>query len=207
MVSATVVVPLLGLHYARHLPAWVANIKALDPAPAEAIVVYHYRNADAVWPIRDQVVLLETDSDDVAEAFNLGFYLARTEWLAAGSLDDRYLPEAFAQLPDAQGFDIQGWRARTHTGEVIGSNLEAVSRYRNAVLFHSPFTRDLFDRVGPWPPVYWHDWGFWLKAKAAGARMHRADGVQVIYDDVDPGRLSTTAPADADEQIRNLEEQ
>lgn len=199
----TLVTPLLGEQYAHHLPAWLENIAALDPAPAEVILVLHERHAHLALP--DSVLVVWVDTDDIAEAFNIGFMLARTEWLAAGSIDDRYLPEAFAQLPDADGYDVQGFTARTYTGTLIGSNLDNVTRDRNAVLFHSPFTRDLFDRVGPWPAVYWHDWGFWLKAKAAGARMHRAEGVQVIYDNTTPGRLTDLAPPDADEQIANLE--
>lgn len=199
----TLVTPLLGEQYVHHLPAWLENIAALDPAPAEVILVLHERHAHLALP--DSVLVVWVDTDDIAEAFNIGFMLARTEWLAAGSIDDRYLPEAFAQLPDADGYDVQGFTARTHTGTLIGSNLDNVTRDRNAVLFHSPFTRDLFDRVGPWPAVYWHDWGFWLKAKAAGARMHRAEGVQVIYDNTTPGRLTDLAPPDADEQIANLE--
>lgn len=199
----TLVTPLLGEQYAHHLPAWLENVAALDPAPAEVILVLHKRHAHLALP--DSVLVVWVDTDDIAEAFNIGFMLARTEWLAAGSIDDRYLPEAFAQLPDADGYDVQGFTARTYTGTLIGSNLDNVTRDRNAVLFHSPFTRDLFDRVGPWPAVYWHDWGFWLKAKAAGARMHRAEGVQVIYDNTTPGRLTDLAPPDADEQIANLE--
>lgn len=197
--DVTVIAAVYGERYLDYRGQWLSMLAALDPAPAEVILIV---DPSLLPPVADWPVTILTDgSRNVAPMYARGFDLARTEWVSVMTMDDEYVPDAFAHLEHAGDADIVGFTIRTHSGLVAASSLHHTTTAHNAVASHSPFRRRLALDLGGWPAIYWHDWAFWLLAKRAGATCYTAPGVHVLYDDATPGRLTTTAPPGADAEL------
>lgn len=199
----TVIVPAygpLGSPYAAFVARWWQAVAAMDPRPAEVVVVHSAGDplgAVSAAPEGMPVVAVEADGRRVEDFLAAGVAASTQPWCCCVGLDDTLQADAMADLEaaEAAGADVLVWCH--HDGETIRRNRWTGRGLRedNTVHGSSPFRRETFDRVGGFPAVAWSDWGLWLRFAAAGAVPHHVDRVGVLWDQ-GHGRETFTRQAD-----------
>jgi hypothetical protein len=127
-------------------------------------------------------------------------------WIAGLAIDDRFYPDAFACLPEGD-FDVVANTIRFMShGGVNPSAPErmGVDRFRNHVMGTSWFTKEIWERTGGYPNVYWSDWAFWWKCWVHGARWFKPAGVQVLVNDIRSNRISSDSNMEADLEMHKF---
>lgn len=197
--KVTVVGLAWGTAYRDEVPGWWESIQALNPACDDIVIAHHPDDDCGVRDLDCRLVDCRTRTPDAM--VNAAIQTIDEGWVAVLAMDDRFYPDAFACIPDAEGFDViaNALRFKSH-GFVNGSAPERMHSdpFHNHVMGTSWFTKEIWERVGGYPDVYWSDWGFWWKCHRHGARWFKPAGVQVLVNDVRSGRLSSEPNYDAD---------
>jgi hypothetical protein len=182
-----------GEKYRRHIREWFAAIDGLEVRPAQVIV--------ATLP--DEVEFLDGFACEVAvcadvvveRMMNAAATKAETTWLSNCSIDDRYRPEAFNDLPD-MGDDVGVVSVGAIT--TCGRKIEArpIQNMLNGdscgVLGTSYIRRSLFEQIGGYDERFQiSDWALWLKAAKAGAKFWVSSRFTHVIDIDSPGRISS----------------
>lgn len=190
---------LWGDTHNRFVAGWVEAIQALKIQPADVVVATDRRNPADLSGVPYRIMELDfwlgDDSPNV-DSLNAIVASCSTRWIGICDIDDRLLPDAFAHLEDAEGYDVC---ANTIRFKSNGSWLPSMpERFhaepeRNHVMVNSYFTKEIFDRVGGFPKeAYFTDWGLWWKFHKHNARWFRSPGIQTLYDDI-PHNHKTTS--------------
>lgn len=176
-----------GNPYARFVPRWWGAVCAMRPAPAEIVVVHTEPEPLGILDLAPKTMNVTSvciESSHIADFINAGVEAASQPWVSAIGVDDMYAPHALALLPVANVMaDIMVWNQ-----EEIGSHVwhgfwcpDEITR-NNTLPGSCPFRRELWRKVGGQPRIGWADWGFWIKAAAAGARAFHCGDVGVMFD-------------------------
>lgn len=188
-----------GTAYRDEVPGWWESVQALNPACDDIVIAHHPDDDSGVRELGCRLVECQTRTADAMA--NAAIQTIEDGWVAVLAMDDRFYPDAFACVPDAEGFDViaNALRFMSH-GIVNGSAPERMHSdpFHNHVMGTSWFTKEIWERVGGYPDLYWSDWGFWWKCHLNGARWFKPAGVQVLVNDVRSGRLSSEPNYDAD---------
>jgi hypothetical protein len=178
-----------GNPYSQFVRRWWDAVMAMDPPPAEIIVAHTDPEPLGLLPGPGTipVVTVQVSEPDIAVAMNAAASVATQPWISGIGVDDRYCPDALADLAaaDAAGADILVWNNReigSHVWECFWN--PEILQHSNTLAGSCPVRRDLWDRVGGLPRIGWSDWGFWLRCAAAGAQAFHSHRVGV---DFDPG--------------------
>jgi hypothetical protein len=128
----------------------------------------------------------------LADYLNAAVEATETDWVMWTGLDDRPLPSAFLNLPSPHECDLIAGGIIISTGGAILSNFRALPTHDgNTVMSNTLHTREIWQRAGGYPDVYFNDWGFWLRCAALNPRIYEPKAFQMWYENSDnQGRLS-----------------
>ena len=196
-----------GERYRMHVPEWFAAVDALEVKPDQIIV--------ATLP--DEVQFLDGYSCEIAicehpnveRMTEAAAAKAKTTWLSPCGMDDRYLPEAFNDLPDmADDVDVVSVGVITTSGLRIdarpGQNM--LDGDPHGVLGTSYIRRSLWERLGGYDDRYMIvDWALWIKAMKVGAKFWMSPRHTHVIDIDSPGRISSNGwSPEAYKQLEDL---
>jgi len=186
-----------GSAYVDEVQGWWASVQALYPAPDDVVIAFHPDDDCGVkhLPCR----LVECLERNPAAMFNAAIATIKEGWIVGCAMDDRLYPNALSSIP-GDGFDVVATTIRLMSGGVKHSAPERIATHpmANHVMGTSFYTKEIWERTGGFPDVYWADWGFWWKCHVRGARWYVPSGVQVLVNDVRPNRMSSDANIMAD---------
>jgi len=197
--KVTVVGLAWGSAYRDEVSGWWDSVQALNPAADEIVIAYHPDDDCGVQGLPCRLVECRTRTADAMA--NAAIATIDEGWVAVLAMDDRFYPDAFACLPESEGFDVVANTLRFMSKDFVNGSLpERMNSdpFHNHVMGTSWFTKEIWERVGGYPQVFWSDWGFWWKCHKHDARWFKPDGVQVLVNDVRDGRLSSEPNYDAD---------
>ena len=192
-----------GTAYRDEVPDWWASVQALDPAPDDVVVAYHPDDDCGVKDLPCRLV--ECSERNPGAMQNAAIATVKEGWIVGCAMDDRLYLDALSCIP-GDGFDVVANTIRFTSGYVNPSAPERFATHPmvNHVMGTSWFTKDIWDRTGGYPDVYWSDWGFWWKCHVHGARWFKPAGVQVLVNDVKTNRLSSEPNIEADIEMRKF---
>jgi len=192
-----------GSAYKDEVQGWWASVQALYPAPDDVVVAFHPDDDCGVkhLPCR-KVECLERSP---AAMINAATATIKEGWIVCCAMDDRPYPNALLCIPRG-GFDVVAITIRLMSGGVMHSAPENIALHpmANHVMGPSFFTKDIWERTGGYPDVYWTDWGFWWKCHVHGARWFKPSGLQLLVNDIRPNRFSSDPNIMADIEMRNF---
>ena len=185
--------------YDTYVPWWLGKVTALNPRPR--IVIVH---REPVTPTDEPGVTWVEAPADLFAMTDLGVDYASTPWVWVTAIDD---------VPTQEGWDdLHRVPADVDSMLISATFLDGSCRWDSdpATLLGGvgsyrmcggcPFTVDFFRRPGGYtnPPEYDHlyEWGWYLRALAAGVRWH--DATHVV------GQLNTYNPNSLGRTILNM---
>jgi hypothetical protein len=178
----------VGNPYSAFVSRWWAAIERMRPNPAEVVVVHtepEPLGLLAAAPAGIAVRSVPIQPGPPVDFWNAGVEAASQPWVSTIGVDDCYRSDALALLAkaDAAGAEIMVWHHQERGGHVWHTfwNPEVLKR-ANTVQGASPFRRELWQRVGGYPPVGWCDWGLWLRCAKAGATVAHTQRIGVDFD-------------------------
>jgi len=196
-----------GTAYKDEVQGWWDAIQALNPAADDVVVAYHPDDDCGVEDLPCRLVQCEIRTP--AAMYHAAIATIKEGWIAGCAMDDRFYPDAFGCMPDNldKVADVVANTLRFMSNG--GVNPSAPERFAthpmvNHVMGTSWFTKDIWERTGGYPDVYWSDWGFWWKCHVHGARWFKPTGVQVLVNDIRPNRLSSSENIEADIEMRKF---
>jgi len=200
----TVVGMVWGTAYKDEIAGWWDSIQALNPAANDVVVAYHPDDDCGAQDLPCRLVKCETRTPGAM--LNAAIATVKEGWIAGCAMDDRFYPNAFTCLPE-DDFDVVANTLRFMSNG--GVNPSAPERFAthpmvNHVMGTSWFTKEIWERVGGYPSVYWSDWGFWWKCHVHGARWYKPAGVQVLVNDIRPNRISSSENIEADLEMHKF---
>ena len=160
-----------GEAYAPFIPRWWQSVQAMDPAPDEIVITLHPDDRAGVRDVvagDERVRFVEIDEPWSNEFFHRACAATTSTWMSFCGVDDVMLPHAYQDIADATraGADIIVGSIVLSNGALWrGSWNPQAMRSHNTLPAHSPFRKDLWERVGGFPDIHWSDWGFWLKCQ------------------------------------------
>jgi len=203
----TVVGMVWGTAYKDEIAGWWDSIQALNPAANDVVVAYHPDDDCGAQDLPCRLVKCETRTPSAM--LNAAIATVKEGWIAGCAMDDRLYPDAFSCMPDnldkVADVVANTLRFMSHGG----ANPSAPERFAtypmsNHVMGTSWFTKDIWERVGGYPDVYWSDWAFWWKCHVHGARWFKPAGVQVLVNDIRPNRISSDSHIEADVEMHKF---
>jgi len=203
----TVVGMVWGTAYKHEVAGWWDSIQALNPAANDVVVAYHPDDDCGAQDLPCRLVKCETRTPSAM--LNAAIATVKEGWIAGCAMDDRLYPDAFSCMPDnldkVADVVANTLRFMSHGG----ANPSAPERFAtypmsNHVMGTSWFTKDIWERVGGYPDVYWSDWAFWWKCHVHGARWFKPAGVQVLVNDIRPNRISSDSHIEADVEMHKF---
>jgi hypothetical protein len=197
-----------GDRYARFVPRWWEMAQRLDPAPDEIIIAHH---PDDDTGVRDlPVTLVECMDRSLPRMLNAAINATTATWIQQCPLDDILTPDALQPTslvrPDTDLIIVGATSMNsgaTWMGD-FGSIWGSPTGYR--MNHHCPIRRDLWERTNGYGDEHWSDWGFFLRAAAAGCSPEYVDRVTLLFDDTHDGRYSNRGGIQADQEIRDLQQ-
>jgi len=194
-----------GSAYKDEVQGWWDSVQALDPPADDIVIAYHPDDDCGVKDLPCRLVECRTRTCDAM--YHAAIAIIKEGWIAGLAMDDRFYPDALSCIPDGNEFDVVANTLRFMSSGGINPSapeLFASAPMRNHVMGTSWFTKDIFERVGGYPDVYWSDWGFWWKCWVHGARWFKPAGVQVLVNDIRPNRISSGQNIEADIEMRKF---
>jgi hypothetical protein len=194
-----------GSAYKDEVQGWWDSIQALNPSADDVVVAYHPDDDCGVKDLPCRLVECRVRSCDAM--INAAVTTIERGWVAPLAMDDRFYPDAFSCLPDGNEFDVVAntLRFMSHGGvNPSAPERMGVDRFHNHVMGTSWFTKDIWQRTGGWPNVYWSDWAFWWKCWVHGARWFKPAGVQVLVNDIRANRISSDSHVEADLEMHKF---
>lgn len=220
MVTISVVNAIWGERYHQFIPRFWSGVVGLERKPDEVVMVVGSADEQVV---RDSVPrdfvkitrIIPADLEHFNDYFHLAFTSATGDWLAWCSIDDWFFAEAFNEIDAAAaaGCDLVCDTVVLHpSGRVFEGYWNPTDIYSRLIMpGAAPMTAELYQRLGGFDKnIYFSDWGFYMKAAAAGVKVHPTKIKRIMYDEgVDHETMSgPRKPAHIDEmahqQIRNL---
>ena len=194
----TVVGLVWGTAFKDEIQGWWDSVQALDPPADDIVVAYH--PDDDCGAVDLPCRLVECRTRTCNAMFHAAIATIDKGWIAGLAVDDRFYPDAFSCIPKGN-FDVVANTIRFMSNVGVNPSapeLFATEPMRNHVMGPSWFTKDIWERTGGYPDVYWSDWAFWWKCHVHGARWFKPSGVQVLVNDIRPNRLSSNPETEAD---------
>ena len=190
-----------GSAYKDEVPGWWDSIQALNPSADDIVIAYHPDDDCGVKDLPCRLVECRTRTCDAM--YHAAIATIKEGWIAGLGMDDRFYPDAFSCMPpnidEIADVVANTLRFMSHGGvNPSAPELFATAPMRNHVMGTSWFTKDIWERTGGYPDVYWADWAFWWKCWVHGARWLKPAGVQVLVNDIRPNRLSSDTNIKAD---------
>ena len=200
-----------GNPYSQFVSRWWDAVLAMDPAPAEIVVAHTDPEPLGLLARRSEIptVAVTIDEPDITVAVNAAVSAATQPWISGIGVDDRYCPDALADLAaaDAAGADILVWNNRevgSHVWECYWNPDHLQNA--NTLAGSCPVRRELWQRVGGYPRIGWSDWGFWLRCAAANAKAFHSARVGVDWDPgISHATFSGRSITKEQQQARNAE--
>ena len=196
-----------GEKYRAHLPEWFAAIDALEIKPDQVIVATLPDEVHFLDGYPCEVAVCEHPTNE--QMVNAAAAKAKTTWLSACGVDDRYRPEAFNDLPDM--VDDVGV---VSVGVITTSGLRVDARPGQNMLDGNPhgvlgtsfIRRSLWEQIGGYDDRYIiSDWALWIKAMKVGAKFWMSPRHTHVIDIDSPGRISSNGfSSEAYKQLDDL---
>lgn len=203
--TVTVVGMAWGSAYKDEVSEWFECVSSLNPGCDEIVVAYHPDDDCGVVNLPCRLVPCLTRTPDAM--VNAAIETVQDGWIVVLAMDDRLYEDALNCISEADGFDViaNTLRFKSH-GFVNPSAPEKMNNdpFHNHVMGTSWFTKEIWQRVGGYPAVYWSDWGFWWKCHKNQAKWFKPSGVQVLVNDVRPNRISSDANYAADIEMHKF---
>lgn len=196
-----------GSAYKDEVQGWWDSVQALNPPANDVVIAYHPDDDCGVKDLPCRLVECRTRKVDAM--YHAAIATIKDGWIAGLALDDRFYPDAFACLPPNidKIADVIANTLRFKSNDVVNPSMPELMSSQpmvNHVMGTSWFTKDIWDRTGGFPDVYWCDWGFWWKCWVHGARWFKPAGVQVLVNDIRPNRISSGQNIEADIEMRKF---
>ena len=155
-----------GTAYKDEVQGWWDSVQALNPPADDIVVAYHPDDDCGVKDLPCRLVECRTRKVDVM--YHAAIATIKEGWIAGLAMDDRFYPDALACLPpnlDKIADVVANTLRFKSNGGVNPSMPELMSSQPmfNHVMGTSWFTKNIWDRTGGYPDVFWSDWGFWWK--------------------------------------------
>lgn len=157
-----------GDYWEKFGTEFVASLAAMDPKPAEVVLV---TDQDLYGPDWIRIVRPKS-SVKMWDWFNEAVQACTSEWIMVGSVDDIMLPDGLADLTLTgdlvataclQNGELETCPSPEHWERLL--DLDQTAIWTGAV-----FRRELFLRY-PWRRVAYSDWMQWLELRHAGASI------------------------------------
>ena len=196
-----------GSAYNDEVQGWWDCVQALNPPADDIVIAYHPDDDCGVKDLPCRLVECRTRSCDAM--INAAVGTIKEGWVAPLAMDDRFYPDAFACMPPEidKVADVVAntLRFMSHGGiNPSAPERMSVDRFHNHVMGTSWFTKDIWQRTGGWPDVYWSDWAFWWKCFVQDARWFKPAGVQVLVNDIRANRISSDTNVAADLEMHKF---
>lgn len=220
MVTISVVNATWGERYHQFIPRWWAGVESLQRKPDEVLIVVATDTETAIKQsvpkaFKKITKIIVSDREDFNDYWDLAFSSASGDWLAGCSIDDWFLPEALNEVDAAAkaGCELVADTVVLHpSGKLFEGRWDADAIFTKLVVPGvAPMSASLYERIGGFDrDIYFSDWGFYIKAAAAGVSVHQTDIKRIVYDEgVDHETMSgPLKPAHIDDmahrQIRDL---
>jgi hypothetical protein len=220
MVKISVVNATWGERYHQFIPRFWGGVVSLERKPDEIVMVVGSADEEVIRasiPKDFQKItnIIVADLEHFNDYFDRAFTSATGDWLAWCSIDDWFFPEAFNEIDAAaaDGCDLVCDTVVLHpSGKVFEGYWNPSDIYSRLIMpGAAPMTVKLYERLGGFDrDIYFSDWGFYIKAAAAGVKVHPTKIKRIMYDEgIDHETMSgPRKPPHVDqmahEQIRQL---
>ena len=196
-----------GSAYKDEVQGWWDSVQSLNPSADDIVIAYHPDDDCGVKDLPCRLVECQTRT--CGAMINAAVATVQEGWIANLSMDDRFYPDAFACMPSnidkVADVVANTLRFMSHNGiNPSAPERMSVDRFHNHVMGTSWFTKDIWERTGGYPNVYWTDWAFWWKCFVHGARWFKPAGVQVLVNDIRPNRISSDTNVEADIEMHKF---
>ena len=196
-----------GSAYKDEVQGWWDSVQSLNPPADDIVIAYHPDDDCGVKDLPCRLVECQTRT--CGAMINAAVAIVQEGWIANLSMDDRFYPDAFACMPSnidkVADVVANTLRFMSHNGiNPSAPERMSVDRFHNHVMGTSWFTKDIWERTGGYPNVYWTDWAFWWKCFVHGARWFKPAGVQVLVNDIRPNRISSDTNVEADIEMHKF---
>lgn len=196
-----------GSAYKDEVQGWWDSVQSLNPPADDIVIAYHPDDDCGVKDLPCRLVECQTRT--CGAMINAAVATVQEGWIANLSMDDRFYPDAFACMPSnidkVADVVANTLRFMSHNGiNPSAPERMSVDRFHNHVMGTSWFTKDIWERTGGYPNVYWTDWAFWWKCFVHGARWFKPAGVQVLVNDIRPNRISSDTNVEADIEMHKF---
>ena len=196
-----------GSAYKDEVRGWWDSVQSLNPPADDIVIAYHPDDDCGVKDLPCRLVECQTRT--CGAMINAAVATVQEGWIANLSMDDRFYPDAFACMPSnidkVADVVANTLRFMSHNGiNPSAPERMSVDRFHNHVMGTSWFTKDIWERTGGYPNVYWTDWAFWWKCFVHGARWFKPAGVQVLVNDIRPNRISSDTNVEADIEMHKF---
>ena len=201
----TVVGLVWGSAYKDEVQGWWESVQALNPPADDIVIAYHPDDDCRVKDLPCRLVECRTRTCDAM--YHAAIATIKEGWIAGLGMDDRFYPDALSCIPDGNEFDVVANTLRFMSSGGVNPSapeLFASAPMRNHVMGTSWFTKDIWERIGGYPDVYWSDWAFWWKCHVHGARWFKPAGVQVLVNDIRANRISSHSNIEADIEMHKF---
>ena len=218
----SVPVAVWGADWAGFVPDWFSSIEQMTRKPDEIILGVtdpdETRATEYAAKCSVPVRIVTLEPGDFNDHWNAVFAACPDGWIAPCCIDDRFLPDALAEIDAAEAAGaellVDGIVWKSHGGKWRGYwDAAAIGRVLT-LPGAAPFRKSLYDRIGGFrSDIYSSDWAFYMDAAVAGVKVYEASTLRIVFDDgaqhsTRSGlRLDANTRAMADAQIRELAEQ
>lgn len=207
-----------GHRFAEFIPGWWNAVRNMNRKPDQ--IVIGYTDPDMACfsesvpdDIGCEILGIVLEGEGFSEYWNQVFDACSGDWVAPCCIDDRFLPDALAEVQAAEDAGaellVDGivWK---HRGDTWQGHWDASAIGRVLTLpGAAPFRKSLYDRIGGFKPhIYWSDWAFYMDAAALGVQTYQASTLRIVFDEGNAHstrsgvQLDGGTRSDADAQIR-----
>lgn len=176
--------------FAQYVEGWFRAVEGMNPKPDEICIGYFEPDTAGVteyakFGVSIPVTLVPVSSElPIADVINATVEATSSDWFSWIGLDDIALPEAFVDLQAAEdsGAELLGgvclfsdggqWKEQWNPGALLT---------RTTIPGNSPIRKSVWERVGGYDEVYFHDWAFWLKLANAGVKVAHTSKPGMIF--------------------------
>ena len=176
--------------FKHFVPRWWSAVEAMRPLPDQVVIACREPDYSGIEQVpaslQSRTSIITAKATHLNELYDVAIAACDTKWVAWCGLDDIMMPDAFADISDADaaGAELLVGRVRwVSGGEWAGSwEPDRLGDY-NTLPACSPHTKQLWADVGGYPVVYFADWAFWAKVARRGVRFMHATRPQMLFDD------------------------
>jgi hypothetical protein len=192
MVTISVVNATWGERYHQFIPRFWSGVTSLERKPDEVVMVVGSADEQVIRDsipagFENRMKIVVADLPHFNDYFDLAFSSASSDWLAWCSIDDWFFAEALNEVDAAaaDGCDLVCDTVVLHpSGQIFEGSWDPVKIfYRLVMPGAAPMTAELYERLDGFDRnIYFSDWGFYIKAAAAGVKVHPTKIKRIMYD-------------------------